>query len=200
MVLAVGADLVSKWLAFRYVARQPVVIDYYAVMAMSAEDPRRIGEIIQHQVGIPEPVHVLPRLLDLTLVLNPGAVFGIGPGQRWFFIVFTGLALGFGVWMFGRWTRPRDHWAHAAIGLLLGGGLGNLYDRLALGCVRDFLHPLPELRFPFGWKPLGNNGEIWPYVSNIADLLLLIGIGMLLFTMSRREPRKHARPAPAPAG
>jgi signal peptidase II len=189
MLFSVFADLGSKWLAFKYVAGQPVVIDYELVMAKSAIDPRLIGSLIEAH----EPRHVIPGILDLTLVLNPGAVFGIGPGQRWFFIVFTGLALGFGVWMFGRWTRRRDHSAHIAIGLLLGGGLGNLYDRLALGCVRDFLHPLPGLRFPFGWQPLGNNGEIWPYVSNIADLFLLVGIGMLLLTMSRRDSHRRAR-------
>jgi lipoprotein signal peptidase len=69
----------------------------------------------------------------------------------------------------------------------MGGGLGNLYDRLALGCVRDFLHPLPGLKFPGGWKPLGGDGQIWPYVSNIADLLLLIGIAMLLLFLWRRD-------------
>ncbi len=113
--------------------------------------------------------------------LNPGAVFGIGAGKRWFFVGFTGAAMGLAVWMFGAWTRPKDRWAHAGIGLLVAGGVGNLYDRLIYGCVRDFIHPLPGVLLPFGWTmPLNGGREIWPYVSNIADLWLLIGIGMLM--------------------
>jgi signal peptidase II len=101
------------------------------------------------------------------------------------------------MWMFAKWTRSRDTLAHASIGLLLGGGLGNLYDRLALGCVRDFLHPLPGLRWPGGWKPFGGDGQIWPYVSNVADLLLLIGIGLLLIFLWRR-PHDHPAELPKP--
>lgn len=181
--LALAADLVSKRLAFQHVADEPVPVRYQDVVAVGANDPRQIGRLIPAH----DPVTVVPGLLDFTLVLNPGAVFGVGPGQRWFFIVFTGAALCLGVWMFSRWTGPRDRAAHIAIGLLLGGGLGNLYDRLAFGCVRDFLHPLPGVKFPFGFNPLGNSGEVWPYVSNVADLLLLIGIGMLLVHLWRRD-------------
>ena len=84
-----------------------------------------------------------------------------------------------------------------AIGLLIGGGLGNLYDRLKFACVRDFLHPLPRVRLPFGltW-PDGSTG-IWPYVSNIADLFLLIGIGMLMWHIWRTDPPKKKRKAKA---
>jgi len=133
-----------------------------------------------------EPVVVIPRVLEFTLVLNPGAVFGIGAGARWFFVIFTVLAIGFGLWMFGAWTKARSGMAHVAIGLLIAGGLGNLYDRLRFACVRDFIHPLPDVRFPFGWRLPGQpSGEIWPYVSNVADLWLLIGIGLLMIHLWR---------------
>lgn len=181
-------DLGSKWLAFREVAGAPVTISRADVLAISQSDPRQVGMLIPPH----EPVAAVPGLLEFTLVLNPGAVFGMGPGQRWFFVGFTAIALGFGLWMFSRWTRARDHWAHAAIGMLLGGGLGNLYDRLTLGVVRDFLHPLPGLKWPFGLRPLGGNGEIWPYVSNVADALLLVGISILLVYLYRREREERA--------
>src|SRR5690606_22977848 len=107
-------------------------------------------------------------------------------GQRWFFVGFTAVALAFGLWMFAKWTTASDRAAHIAIGLVISGGLGNLYDRLRFGCVRDFIHPLPNVKFPFGWTPLGPSGEVWPYISNVADLALLIGIGMLLIYLWRR--------------
>lgn len=194
-LLALAADLGSKWLAFRTVAGVPVEVRREEVMAVAAADPRAVGSLIPPH----PPVVVVPHLLEFTLVLNPGAVFGMGPGQRWFFIGFTAVALAFGFWMFAKWTRPRDHAAHVGIGLLIGGGLGNLYDRLVHGVVRDFLHPLPGVKWPFGLRPLGGNGEIWPYVSNVADAFLLIGIAILLVYLWRRERSERAAAATAGA-
>ncbi|MBC7834859.1 MAG: signal peptidase II [Phycisphaerales bacterium] len=176
-------DLGSKSVAFERVHDAPVVVRRADVMAVSAGNPRNVATLVPRH----DPVVVVPKVLEFTLVLNPGAVFGMGPGQRWFFITFTAVALGFGVWMFGRWTGPRDAAAHVGLGLLIGGGLGNLYDRLIYGCVRDFLHPLPGVRFPFGWRPFGGKGEVWPYVSNVADLFLLVGIGMLVVFLWRKD-------------
>jgi signal peptidase II len=190
-LLSVAADLGTKWAAFRYVADQPVVIRHIDVIRVTELDPRMASQLIPPH----PPMTVVPKVLDLTLVLNPGAVFGTGPGRRWFFIGFTGVALAFGMWMFATWTRPRDNMAHIGIGLLIGGGLGNLYDRLTFGVVRDFLHPIPGMKWPMGWKLTSPDGEIWPYVSNVADALLLIGIGMLLVYLWRRD--RVVGPAPA---
>ncbi len=179
-ILATIADLGSKWIAFRTVAGTPVVVSRQDVLSTP---PQLITERL---IPDHEPVTVIPYVLEFRLVLNPGAVFGIGAGQRWFFVGFTAVALAFGLWMFAKWTTARDRAAHIAIGLVISGGLGNLYDRLRFGCVRDFIHPLPNVKFPFGWKPLGPSGEVWPYISNVADLALLIGIGMLLIYLWRR--------------
>jgi len=172
-------DLASKWAAFRYIADVPAVVLRSEVLAAT-----RLGDLLPPH----DPVVVVPKLLNFTLVLNPGAVFGIGAGKRTLFIAFTCMAIVFSLWIFRKWTTPRDRWAHAAIGLLLSGGLGNLYDRLRFGCVRDFIHPLPGVELPFGitW-PNGSN-EVWPYVSNLADLWLIIGIAVLL-VYSWRQPQ-----------
>jgi signal peptidase II len=181
VVASIVADLWTKYAAFERIAGFPVVVERERVLAVAADNPRLIGRLVPPH----DPVVVVPKFFELTLVLNPGAVFGIGAGQRAFFIGFTALAIVFGLWMFARWTGPRDHWAHAGIGLVLGGGLGNLYDRLVYACVRDFLHPLPGVKWPFGLRPFGGNGELWPYVSNVADALLLLGIGVLLVFLWR---------------
>jgi signal peptidase II len=183
--LGLASDLGSKTLAFRYIADRPVEIDRARVM---------VTENLSYLVPPHEAVTVVPSVLDLSLVLNRGAVFGIGAGRRWFFIVFTVAALAFALWMFGRWTHDGDRLAHASIGLLLAGGVGNLYDRLVYACVRDFLHPLPGVRLPFGWSMPGGGREVWPYVSNVADLWLIVGIaGLMLFLW--RQGRAHAGPA-----
>jgi len=195
-VLALVADLASKHLAFHYVLDQPFKLLRAEVMQRAAQDPRLINTLIPSH----EPVVVIPEVLNFTLVLNPGAVFGIGPGQRWFFVAFTVVALGFGLMMFAKWTTSRDRAAHAAIGLLIGGGLGNLYDRLTYACVRDFIHPLPGWTWPGGFTIRGTT-VIWPYVSNVADALLLVGIAILLVYLWRKDrvvaSSPPARPNPA---
>lgn len=190
-ILALAADLVSKDVAFRSIGPRPVVITRQDV-----REARSLSALIP--AG--STVVVVPRVLDLTLVLNPGAVFGLGNGMRWLFVAFTFAALVFAVWMFGAWTRPRDVAAHIAIGLLIAGGLGNLFDRLVFGCVRDFLHPLPGVRWPFGWSSPWAGREVWPYVSNVADLWLCIGIPLLMFHLWRHgRHEQNATAAPPPA-
>lgn len=201
-ILAIVVDLGSKQRAFALVASEPVVIQRAEVLRISRlVDARAISDPASGIVPRHTPMVVIPHLLHFQLVLNPGAVFGMGPGQRGFFIGFTVLALFFGLAMFAKWTTRRDHFAHAAIGLLIGGGLGNLYDRLTFACVRDFIHPLPDWKWPGGFKLLGN-AEVWPYVSNLADLFLLIGIVMLLVHLWRRDraSERERGAGTAPAG
>lgn len=181
IVVALALDLVTKYLAFARITDQPIRFTRAEVIELPTT---QINALIPPH----EPVVVIPHLLELKLVLNPGAVFGLGAGGRWFFAAFTFGAIGFAMWMFARWTKATDRFAHLAIGLIIAGGLGNLYDRLVYACVRDFLHPLYSLRFP-GGRP------VWPYVSNVADAFLLVGIGMLMVFLWRGGGTDHHRPA-----
>ena len=187
VVVVIGTiiDLGSKTIAFNTLAQAPVAIDRAEVI-----DATELQALLPRH----EPTVIVPSVLELKLVLNPGAVFGIGAGKRLFFIIATTLAIGFALWMFARWTGPRDRWAHAAIGLVISGGIGNLYDRVRFACVRDFLHPLPGVNFPFGIQTPWSGREVWPYVSNLADLWLIIGVAVLVVFLWR-GPR-DARPAP----
>lgn len=144
----------------------------------------------------PEPL--LPwRLLDKRQVFNYGAVFGIGSNQRFFFIAFTAAALAVGMVVFGRFTRANHRLAHVAIGLVLAGGMGNLYDRVTLGAVRDFLHMLPNRPLPFNWRWPGGSPEMFPWVFNVADIALLIGMALLLVHMNRAERQREGADASA---
>lgn len=174
LVLGVVVDLASKWLAFERVAGAPVRVDRQEVLAAGSG---HLGDLIPPH----RPVVVVPDLLEFTLVLNPGAVFGMGAGKRWVFVVFTLGAVAFGMYLFRVWTRPRDYTAHAGLGLILSGGIGNLYDRLVFACVRDFIHPLPGVALPFGLKWPSGDRAMWPWVSNVADLALIIGVGLMMW-------------------
>jgi len=168
--LGLLADLASKYAAFHWIAGRPVEVVRERVLAA-----QYLGNLIPPH----PPVEVIPKLLHFTLVLNPGAVFGIGAGKRWFFVVFTMGAMAFALWIFGTWTKARERWAHVAVALVIAGGIGNLYDRVMYACVRDFIHPLAGMVFPRGFPIVGGR-EVWPYVSNVADLWLLVGIGILI--------------------
>jgi signal peptidase II len=109
------------------------------------------------------PIEVT-SFFNLTLVYNPGAAFSFlsaaGGWQRW---ALSGIALGVGLLIFV-WLRrlPRQAWLSvASLGLILGGAIGNLVDRLRIGRVVDFLD------FHYA-------GLHWP-AFNVADAAITVG-------------------------
>ena len=180
------ADLLSKSWSFRNVADEPIMLDQSRLL----DDP------LYNPIPRHDSKSILPwDLLHLQLVINRGAVFGLGSDKRIFFIVFTIVAIIAGLFVFGRFTQQRHRLAHIALGLILAGGLGNLYDRITYGVVRDFLHMLPEWNLPFSWRWPGGAPSVFPWVFNVADVLLLIGIGLLMIHINRVEKDRHVKEA-----
>jgi signal peptidase II len=121
---------------------------------------------------------VLP-FADLVLVFNTGAAFsflaGAGGWQRAFFIA---VALGAAVLIVHLLRRhPEDRLFCAGLALILGGALGNLWDRIALGHVVDFV-----LLHAYGYH--------WP-AFNVADSAITVGAGLLIWdgVFAKREGR-----------
>ena len=189
-VLAIGlaTDLSTKSWTFATVADDPVFLVRDTLLADPFFNP-----VPRH-----ESKPVLPwDLLHFQLVINRGAVFGIGADKRIFFIVFTIGALAAALLVFARWTGRGALLAHVAIGLILAGGLGNLYDRLCFSVVRDFMHMLPGWKLPWGWHWPGCSTEIFPWVFNVADVMLPFGMGMLMLHINRAEKRRKLANAAA---
>lgn len=178
--LWLAVDLGTKHLAFARIAGVAVDVRRSEVLATPPGELQRL--IPPHQAVV-----AVPGLLDLKLVLNAGAVFGAGQGKRVLFIGFTVLALLVATGLFALWTDRRDRLAQVGLGLIVSGGLGNLYDRIRFASVRDFLHPLPHAELPFGLHWPSGETAVWPYVSNVADAVLLVGIGLLLIRIWRGE-------------
>lgn len=192
LTLGLSLDLLSKSWAFQRVAGEPVELFYEPVVDGSFSIPWHPGREV-----------IPPDLLDFRLVLNRGAVFGIGQGRRAAFVVFTMLAIGVAVAVFGWWTRSRSWLAHVAIALILAGGIGNLYDRVMVGAVRDFLHMLPRRELPLGMSWPGGSTEVFPWVFNVADVELLAGMTLLLIhahLVDRRDRRRQALLEPVQDG
>jgi len=117
-------------------------------------------------VGLPALGKIeLSGIFDLSYVQNYGASFGMlsgGLGSRIILsLLSTGIAIGLTVWL-GRLRRPA---AVAGVASIIGGALGNLYDRVAYGYVVDFLD---------------FSGLMFPWVFNVADMAINIGIALLL--------------------
>ena len=122
-----------------------------------------VQETLSPHVSVP----VWKGLFHLTYVLNPGAAFGILRGQSKLLVVLPVLAIAFAVWVLPRLpqTRRGRRVIPAATGLLLGGSLGNLVDRLTRGAVVDFL-----------------DFRVWP-VFNLADVFVVVGAGLLVLLL-----------------
>ncbi|GAB6173556.1 signal peptidase II [Paradesulfitobacterium aromaticivorans] len=124
---------------------------------------------VQGQFIPNESIVVIPKLFHLTFVLNPGAAFGLFAGRTWIFIV-TALIVLIAV-VIAQFRIPREEkLIRLALGMIGGGALGNLYDRVAIGRVIDYL-----------------DFQVWSYVFNFADSMIVIGVGLLLFEFYRQE-------------
>jgi len=187
-IAGLAIDLATKSWAFRTVAGRPIELVYEEASRPSFRPPYHA------------PIHALPwDLLDFSLVVNHGAVFGLGQNRRGVFVVFTIGAVAVALWVFGWWTTARSRLAHVGIGLVLAGGIGNLYDRLVFGAVRDFLHMLPRWQLPFGVHWPGGSTEVFPWVFNVADVQLLAGMGLLMLAVRASDRASAAsRAATAP--
>jgi signal peptidase II len=123
------------------------------------------------------PVHLIDGVLSLDLHYNPGGAFGIFQGFPGFFLVATLLV----ACVLLVWAHKIEGTAHLVpVGLVLGGGLGNVYDRVFRdtgGKVVDFI-----------------DLHVWP-VFNIADSSIVIGVILLLIVTARSDRDKDKAPA-----
>lgn len=124
------------------------------------------------------PVPVIGDIVRLNFTQNEGAAFGMLPGNRLLFIpVHVIVLLVVAVYAWRR--RPRAPWLVVALGLVAGGALGNLVDRVVFGWVTDFI------QIPFNFP-----------VFNVADSAVVVGVGMLVWWLLFGPPSKEpAAPA-----
>lgn len=141
---------------------------------------------------VPVPV---TSFFSFTLSYNPGAAFSFladqSGWQRWFFIILTlVICTVLVIWVYR--LKRHERWLAIALSLVLGGAVGNLWDRMTLGHVVDFLHFHYFFDFDnFQWY------FNYP-VFNFADTFICIGAGMLaidIFRSARAETdNAHAEP------
>ncbi|WP_284164541.1 signal peptidase II [Frigidibacter sp. SD6-1] len=123
-------------------------------------------------------IPVLPPFLNFRMAWNEGINFGLFAQShdlgRWLLIL---LALAISAWVW-RWVRrePANAKVQVAGGLLIGGAMGNVIDRLAYGAVVDFLN-------------MGFPGFDNPFSFNLADVAIFLGaIGLVAFSRQDKTP------------
>lgn len=122
------------------------------------------------------PFVLIKGVFRFTYVENTGAAFGSFDDKRWVFMIISTLgiiAMIIYLWKF----RPESKFACTALSMIIGGGIGNMIDRLfykgtlpstaGKNVVIDFLD---FCAFP----------ELWPWVFNVADSFICVGAGMLM--------------------
>ena len=165
----------GRWILFWSIALGGMAFDLStksAIFAKIGEPPSR-------------PVSLVPNVLELHTSYNPGALWGLGRSLAHGHLFFAGLsilaALAICYWLFVR-KAAADWRLTAALGLIMAGALGNCYDRLVLGHVRDFVH--------FHVDPIGFDCAIF----NFADNMLVAGALVLMLLALRPEPPHSTDP------
>jgi signal peptidase II len=163
---AVPAPARPRWLLFVVLATTVLVIDQ-AVKAWVAAS---------FQVGVPVPV--LGEAVRITVSHNQGALFGLFQGSAVVFGLVSLIVVGLIVWYEAR--AGASLLVSLALGLLLGGALGNLTDRLRLGYVIDFVD--------------AGLGDVRWFTFNLSDVAI-DGAILLLILAALLPERRAERPA-----
>lgn len=189
---SVGRSAIRSWIVFLALAAVAAGVD----LATKSMAFARLG-----MPGMGPRHELIPGVLMLETNLNEGALFGMGQGLGLAFAGVSVLAIAGIVAMMARQTTRDDLILVTALGLIVGGIVGNLYDRLGLPglawhapaerigepvrAVRDWIHcVLP--------------GVIdWP-IFNLADTWLVIGAGLILLVSLRPTPAASTAASEAP--
>jgi signal peptidase II len=124
--------------------------------------------LVEAQIPYGTEVAVIGHLVGITNLRNSGAAFGFAPSGAMFFLVAE-VVVSIGLIVYVA-RNPGATWSEAVLGLIVGGTLGNAYDRVVYGTVTDFV-----------------NFHFWP-VFNVADSAISIGVVALIAGQLLRKP------------
>jgi signal peptidase II len=132
-----------------------------ALVVVADQFTKRLAE---DRLRAPRSVPVVDDILRLTYVQNRGAAFGLLQDQTTFFVLVGILVIGVIAASY-RYLPRSGFFLHLALGLMLGGAIGNLIDRVRQGYVVDFVD-------------FGYHANWWP-VFNVADSAIVVGVALM---------------------
>jgi signal peptidase II len=117
-------------------------------------------------------IPVIKNVLHLTYVQNRGAAFGLFYGKQWF-LISVGIVL-IATICYYYFSSARSAWMKLALGVLVGGSLGNMFDRIARHYVVDFI-----------------DFRVFP-VFNLADTMINVGVFLIILNLLFSREEEHA--------
>lgn len=143
-----------------------------AAFALVADQAHKHWMLFSYDIQSRQPVR-LTSFFELVMAWNPGISYSLfateTPTGRWLLLAFTLAATAaLGVWLW----RSVDRLTSLGLGLIVGGALGNAYDRFQYGAVADFFYLFLDTE---RW------GRLSWYVFNIADVAIVAGVALLLY-------------------
>ncbi|MEP9354147.1 signal peptidase II [Xanthobacter sp. KR7-65] len=147
--------------------RRPIVFGLLIALVTLVADQASKGLVFAWSASWQQPLQAITPFLDFTALWNYGISYGLFPqGEtgRWVLVAIkVAAAILFTIWL----TRARNRFEAFALGLLIGGAIGNAVDRVVYGAVFDFIS-------------LHASGYRW-YVFNVADVAVVVGVMLLLY-------------------
>lgn len=148
--------------------------------------PDQLSKIeVERRLAEYERFPVVDGFFYVTHVRNPGAAFGLfadaSPELRMFVFALVSLVAAYVIVTFFVSLAPGDRVSALALGLILGGAVGNFLDRILRGAVLDFLH----------FRLWG--GYTWPDF-NLADVFIVVGVAALMLELLAAEGAARAEP------
>lgn len=128
--------------------------------------------LIMAKMSRGQSIPVIENIFHITYIHNPGAAFGLLANKTSFFVAVSLLVIAGAVIFYRKTRQDMGRIMPVALGLVVGGSLGNLVDRVRFGEVVDF--------FDF---------RVWP-VFNVADSAIVVGAGLLVILLWRSEGRR----------
>ena len=147
----------------------------------------------------PGKIDVIPGFLAWKWAENLGAAFSIFHGRTPLLVIVAGCVTG-AIFFYMIRSTPDRKWFLLALGMIAGGAIGNLHDRIMLGHVRDFILfdfdvPFYTWRVTLPWNDAPSNPipQRWP-IFNVADMSIDGGVAVLLvISLFTKDPKKDEK-------
>ena len=136
-----------------------------------------------------DQLQLIPNIFHFTYVENRGMAFGLLSDHRWVFMLFS--VLGIAAVAAYMYFFVKSRLGRVSLSLIIGGGIGNMIDRVRLGFVVDFID---FCAFP----------SLWSWVFNIADAAVCVGAALFVLdlirdTVKEFKKQKATKTAPQPS-
>ncbi len=142
------------------------------LMTLSVLFDQITKKIVVENMTLRQDIPVIEGVLHWKYIHNEGAAWGILDNHPTFLLVLSTLAI-LALLVYFIWTNSQRMWWMASIGMVAGGGIGNMIDRVAQGYVVDFISA-EFISFPVSFP-----------VFNVADSFVCVGVGLMVFLLIR---------------